>query len=91
MKGLTLDETRIANSMERDLTELIALFGQTSVDDAIAHELEAGQYAFEHPDALVEASAALRNTLGDPQETMGYINSLNPLLKRALIVTIINA
>jgi hypothetical protein len=77
--------------MERDLTELVALFGQPSVDDAIAHELEAGQYAFDNPDALVEAATALRNTLDDPQETVTYIDSLNSLLKRALIVTIMNA
>ncbi len=77
--------------MERDLTELVALFGQPSVDDAVAHELEAGQYAFDHPDALAEASAALRDTLDNPQETMAYIDSLNFLMKRALIVTIMNA
>ena len=77
--------------MERDLTELVALFGQPSVDDAITHELEAGQYAFENPDALAEASAALRNTLDDLQKTITYIDSLNSLLKRALIVTIMNA
>lgn len=77
--------------MERDLTELVALFGQPAVEDAIAHELEAGQYAFDNPDALAEASAALRNTLDDLQETIIYIDSLNSLLKRALIVTIMNA
>lgn len=76
--------------MERDLTELVALFGQSAVDDAIAHELEAGEYAFAHSDAIAEASAALSNTLHNPQETVAYAASLDPELKRALIVAIMN-
>lgn len=75
----------------RDLTELVALFGQTDVDDAIAHELAAGQYAFDNPEALAKASAALRNALYSSEETVAYIASLNRELKRALIVAIMNA
>lgn len=77
--------------MERDLTDLIALFGQSAVDDAIAHELEAGEYAFAHSDAIAETSAALSNTLDNPQATVAYAASLDPELKRALIVVIMNA
>lgn len=75
---------------QRDLTELIELFGREAVDDAVAHEIEAGQYAFENSEAIVEASAVLQNKLGNLEEMTNYTASLDPQLRRALIVVIMN-
>jgi len=76
---------------QRSLAELRSLFGWSAVDDAVARKSVLNQWRIEHALAVAEASAGLMAVISSPPDAVAYAASLEPQLRAALIVAIIEA
>lgn len=76
---------------QRKLAELRSLFGRSAVDDAIARKSELNQWRWEHASAVAEASSGLMAVISSPPDAVAYAASLEPQLRAALIVAIMEA
>lgn len=73
---------------QRKLAELRSLFGRSAVEDAIARKSELNQWQWEHALAVAEASSGLMTVISNPPDAVAYAASLEPQLRAALIVAI---
>lgn len=76
---------------QRELAELRSLFGRVAVDDALAHWDEVKRWMWQHPRVVATASTELQSKLHNPLDAVAYAANLNPQLKAALIVAILEA
>lgn len=72
----------------RKLAELRSLFGRSVVDDAIARKSELNQWRVEHAGAVANATSELIVVISSPPDAVAYAASLEPQLRAALIVAI---
>lgn len=76
---------------ERELAELRSLFGRKAVDEAIASCDEAIAFMVQHAFLVAQASTELQRLLPNPLDAVAYAQSLEPQLRAALIVAILEA
>jgi hypothetical protein len=76
---------------QRELAELRSLFGRSAVDDAIARKFELNQWRIENARAVAEASNGLMAVIQHPPDAVAYVANLEPQLRAALIIAILEA
>lgn len=76
---------------QRELAELRSLFGRSAVDEAIESCDEAIAWGVQHASDVALASAKLQRMLHTPMEAIAYAQSLEPQLRSALIIAILEA
>ncbi len=74
-----------------ELAELRSLFGRKAVDEAIASCDEAKAWGVQHAYDVAQASSKLQTMLHKLQEACAYAQSLEPQLRAALIIAILEA
>lgn len=76
---------------QRKLAELRSLFGQLAVENAIARKSELNKWRIEHARAVADATSELMAVISSPPDAVAYAASLEPQLRAALIVAIMEA
>lgn len=76
---------------QRELAELRSLFGRLAVDDAIACKSELNQWRIENARAVADASNGLMAVIQHPPIAVIYVANLEPQIKAALIIAILEA
>jgi hypothetical protein len=75
---------------QHELAELRSLFGRSAVDEAIASCDEAKIWGLQHAFLVAQASTKLQILLHKPLDAVAYAQSLEPQLRAALIVAILD-
>lgn len=76
---------------QRKLSELRSLFGRLVVDDAIARRSELNQWRIEHARTVADTTSELMAVISSPPDAVAYAASLEPQLRAALVVAIMEA
>jgi len=76
---------------KRELAELKSLFGQSVVEDAIAHKDYFNQWCIENAKQVADAASKLKVVIHNPQDAVAFVSTLDPVLKSALVIAIIEA
>lgn len=76
---------------QRELAELRSLFGRSAVEDALARSPELNQWRIEYARAVADATSELMAVISSPPDAVAYAASLEPQLRAALIVALMEA
>ena len=76
---------------QRELAELRSLFGRSQVDEAITRRFELNHWRIENAGAVAEATSGLMQVVQNLQDAVAYAAKLDPQLRAALIVAILEA
>lgn len=76
--------------MSRDLAELVALFGRDTVLNAIANQDTVRLWKLQHLTQVIKTIQELKTRMREPSPAVEFVASLDPQLRDALIVTLLD-
>lgn len=76
--------------MSRELAELVALFGRDAVLNAIANQDTVRLWKLQHLTQVIKTIQELKTRMREPSPAVEFAVSLDPPLRDALIVTLLD-